>query len=1068
MGQSSTVTLLFTDLVNSTQILTAAGDEAGQRLFQAHHKLISDAVTGSGGEELEWLGDGVLAAFSSSADAVRCAISIEQTARRPVAGARFDIRIGIHFGEVLRRDGGYFGIPVVTARRLCDRAASGQILCSKMIAELLAARQTFNFRDLGQMDLKGLGAPTQVCEVLYERNDPAALLKRTPFVGRAAQLKLLSTKLEEACNGQGSIVMLCGEPGIGKTRTLEEFSDLAKQRGAMTIRGACHDGEWQAPYGPFAEAIVDASRRLQPAKVSAALGKRAPILARIAPALNDLLGDTPAPPPTLDKDEERLRLFDAVTQFVIAISRRTPVVLVLDDLHWADRGTVAMLSHVAHFVSGNPILMIGAYRDAEVNRKHPLATALAAISRERNFDKLTLDGLEQDDLSDLLSMIGDEDVPNVLVKALAEATDGNPLFIREVLLHLVEEKKIWQGGQGWITRLNVEKLNIPDSVKQIVGRRLFRLSEEANRLLSAASAFNGEFSFDIAAAVAELDDESGLSAIDEALGAQILRPSSHSDCFDFTHAVVRNTVYTELNSARRLRLHRRIAEQMERAWGERAKEHAAEVAYQYWRAAAATGTERGVDYAIAAADHAELAYAADEVVAFLRIALELLPHADVRRPRLLARLGLGLIWTLNGEEAVTIATQAASLIATAENNDSAADYLETAARAMWRAGLSSRGWDLAKEGLAYIGARRDLTWASLDEIDSYRAEAESPENMPIVADSPRSRTRRKILKTISSREVKDRGIIEYPYDSRQEIIQDPDCNPLALVFLAGDCQQGLPASQMRASETERNGQLAWAMDSWAIAARCYVSLGQFDAARAAYDRAASFAARTNRVSYQLLNLMSVRYDFLFALDDGWDQIVSLPGEVELLQNPPPEFRWAYAAICATTAYTLALQNQPEQALQVLAGVPDALIRGAYWGYLYSLTACDAASVLWQTENTNHLDVIENSLLQKVLVSDFQFPMRDARLSMGRLCALRGHCDEAVRWFAKARDGLEKQGWRPLRAIADYDEALMYLRRGEPGDNERARPFLLAASQQFRTLGMRGWLKRAERSSANIN
>src|SRR5580658_3023816 len=121
-GQSGTVTLLFSDLVNSTEHLQRAGDETGQRLFQAHHKLISDAITSTGGEELEWLGDGALAAFSSSADAVRCAISIEQTARRPVAGARLEIRIGIHFGEVLRRDGGFFGMSVVTARRLCDRA----------------------------------------------------------------------------------------------------------------------------------------------------------------------------------------------------------------------------------------------------------------------------------------------------------------------------------------------------------------------------------------------------------------------------------------------------------------------------------------------------------------------------------------------------------------------------------------------------------------------------------------------------------------------------------------------------------------------------------------------------------------------------------------------------------------------------------------------------------------------------------------------------------------------------------------------------------------------------------
>src|ERR1700689_1307654 len=379
-GQSGTETLLFSDLVNSTEILQSVGDEAGERLFEAHHKLITDAVAGNGGQELEWLGDGVLAAFSSTADAVRCAIGIEQTARRPVAGARFEIRIGIHFGEVLRREGGYFGMALVVARRLCDRASSGQILCSKMIADLLATRQTFNFRALGQLALKALNAPTQVCEVLYERNDPAAMLKRTPFVGRAEQLKRLAASLDEACNGHGSGAMLCGEAGIGKTRTLEEFSDLARQRGATVITGACYDGEWQAPYGAFAEAVIDCSRRLQPAEFSAALGKYGPIMARIALALNETLGDVQEPPP-LDKEEERVRLFDAVSQFLIAISRQAPLVVILDDLHWADGGTAAMLSHVAHFAPANPILLIGAYRDAEVDRRHPLATTVGAISR---------------------------------------------------------------------------------------------------------------------------------------------------------------------------------------------------------------------------------------------------------------------------------------------------------------------------------------------------------------------------------------------------------------------------------------------------------------------------------------------------------------------------------------------------------------------------------------------------------------------------------------------------------------------------------------------------------------
>ncbi len=766
-GQSGTETLLFSDLVNSTEILQSVGDEAGERFFEAHHKLISDAVAGSGGQELEWLGDGVLAAFSSTADAVRCAIGIEQTARRPVAGARFEIRIGIHFGEVLRREGGYFGMALVVARRLCDRASSGQILCSKMVADLLATRQTFDFRDLGQLELKGVAAPTAVSEVLYERNDPAAMLKRTPFVGRAEQLKRLAASLDEACNGHGSVAMLCGEPGIGKTRTLEEFSDLARQRGAIVITGACYDGEWQAPYGPFAEAIVDRSRRLRPAEFSAALGKHASIMARIAPALNDILADI-QPPPSLGKEEERVRLFDALSQFLIAVSRQTPLVIILDDLHWADRGTVAMLTHAAHFVPANSILLIGAYRDAEVDRKHPLAAALVAISRMRNFDKLTLSGLEEVDLANLLGMIGDDDAPDALVKALDGATEGNPLFIRELLLHLVEERKILQGGPGWLSRLSVEQLGIPESVRQIVGRRLLRLSEEANRLLSVACAFNGEFSLNIAAAVANLDEDSALRAIDEALDAQLLRPGSDSDRFDFTHAVIRNTTYSELNSARRVRLHRKIAEEMEGVWGERAAEHAAEVAYQFWRGAAAAGAERGVEYAIAAADNAESAYAFDEVTDFLRIALELLPHADPRRPRVLARLGVGLVWTLNEEKAPSVTLEAGELIAAAESPEAAADYLAYAARTMYSAGLMRGAWEIAAAGLRHAGSRRDIVWASLRDLDLLRLSAEDPASPGIRVDSVGERELRVVLRQLPLDQLRAYNI-EPPFESRLEV-----------------------------------------------------------------------------------------------------------------------------------------------------------------------------------------------------------------------------------------------------------------------------------------------------------
>jgi len=1058
MAQSGIVTFLFTDLIQSTEHLQRAGDETGQHLFRAHHKLMTQAVTANGGEELEWLGDGILAAFSSAADGVRCAISVQQTARRPAAGTRFEIRIGIHAGEALRREGGYFGTPVVTARRLCDRAGPGQILCSRLIQELLAARRGFDFRDLGNLELKGLAAPIGVAEVIYERNDPAALLNRTPFVGRVGPLQRLTSKLEQACKGSGSVAMVLGEPGIGKTRMLEEFIDLARQQGAMVLRGACYDGEWQRPYGPFAEVILDYARAADPDELKL-FGASAPILARVAPALRDRLGNI-LEPVALDKEEERFRLFDAVTQLLIGISERQPLVVVLDDLHWADRGTVAMLNHVAHFVPDHAIFLIGAYRDSEVDRKHPLAGAITAIRRSRNFESLTLKGLAGEEVTDLLGIIGDEEPPATLVAALATETGGNPFFIREVLLHLREGGKILRDGQGWNTPSGSMELGITEGVREIVRQRLQRLSEEANRLLSVGAAFNGPFSFEVAAAVAELDEQDALAAIDEALEAQLLRPGTHADSFDFTHAIIRHTLYAESNPVRRVRQHRRIAEQMERAWGERAAEHAAEVAYQFWRGAAASGAERGVEYAIAAADNAESAYAFDEVAAFLRIALELLPRGDPRRSQLLARLGLGLISTLNGEEARGVTHEACELIAADKGPEAAANYLATVARAMYSAGLLRGAWDAAATGLRYTGTRRDIVWASLRDLDLMRQSAEDPAYPGARMDTPGDRELRGILRQLPFDQLRAYAL-EPPFESRLEVIQSDHSTPVTLLFLAGESRRSLPIWRKEAAEAEQQGRIVWAMTSWASVARCHIALGEFTVGQAAYDRAVALSSRMAGASPWLLNLLSAQQDMRMALDEGWDEVFNDPRILSLMQQPVTENQWAWAPIRAAGAYLFSRINQPDLALQRYLSLLPALKCGAGWAVIYGGMACDAAATLWFLNRTDAIEVVEENILKKLVVPDFRYPMRDTRLSMARLCALQGRYREASGWFAKAREVLDEQGWLPLRAITDFDEALMYRRRGAADDGSRAGPLLDAAVEQFHTLGMTGWIRRAE-------
>src|SRR5262245_47729232 len=418
-------TILFTDVVDSTSLMQRLGDERAQSVFERHRRMLADTLAASGGEELQWLGDGQMAAFASPADAVRCAVAMQQGAGRPIDGERLRIRVGLNVGEILRGAGGsHFGTPVVTARRVCDAAEPGQILCGSTVAGLLAGRRAFRFHDLGPQTLKGLAEPVGVVEVEYDADEPTAFPASTPFVGRAEEMARIASFLHRAQAGEGALVMVVGEPGIGKTRLAEEVAELARRERTCVLAGRCYEGEWAPPYGPFVEAIEMYARAVTPDELRRALGPGAPPLARLVPSLRDRLPDLPEPVP-LQADEERFRLLDAVSQLLIAASERTPAMLVLDDLHWADRDTVAMLRHVARSVPRRRMLVVGLYRDVELDRQHPLADALGALRREAPYERVVLKGLDVGGVQALLGAIAQREPNPALVRALSDETSGN-------------------------------------------------------------------------------------------------------------------------------------------------------------------------------------------------------------------------------------------------------------------------------------------------------------------------------------------------------------------------------------------------------------------------------------------------------------------------------------------------------------------------------------------------------------------------------------------------------------------------------------------------------------------
>lgn len=443
------------------------------------------------------------------------------------------------------------------------------------------------------------------------------------------------------------------------------------------------------------------------------------------------------------------------------------------------------------------------------------------------------------------------------------------------------------------------------------------------------------------------------------------------------------------------------------------------------------------------------------------MACELAPPGDVRLPRLRARLGLALAWALRLDEAVKVASEAADELAAVEGREAAAGYLAEVASAFTNAGGVGHAWQLVPQGLAYAD-ERDAVWASLTLLELDRRDAADPEYPGIVLDSPERREALGILHragALTGRVDLLRYAVGAIYGMRQRIPAEVAEDSTVRLFLLGDYAGALPRFAAEATEAHARGQLAREAYCRGCLARCHIALGQLKAGRDALVETRAVADRiaAGPWGWQLIHaIIGTNDELAVATDEGLEEFLRLAEDVAATRG---QFvRWAQSAFIAGMARAHARLGRPDRALELLAAVLPALQRAASWGWTYLRTVCDAAETLWLLDRRDHLPVIEAALRDNVLPADFRFPMKDARLALARLCALDGRQDEASRWFAEARVTLDAQGARPLRAIVDFDEALMHRRAGRP---DAARPLLEAAVDQFTRLKMTGWLRRAE-------
>ena len=900
----------------------------------------------------------------------------------------------------------------------------------------------------------------QAPELAWHPRQPAQAKGGREYFGRAREMSRLQARFEEAVAGQGGVVLVAGEPGIGKSHALRQLADAARARAAVVLAGRCVEGEWAPPFLPFAEAIAGYGELVSPRQLQADLGLGGQALARIAPRLYELLPELPAPP-ALQPDEERFRLLDAAAQFLAAVSARAAVLLVLDDLQWADAGMAMMMRHVARSCGQRRVLMAGAYRTTEVMTHDPLADVLGAMQAEAECTVILLRALGAEAIGQLVAAEAGTPVSPSLATAIAAHTGGNPFFAKEMIRHLLEERALSEDSSGAL-EASLPLVAVPEGVRQVLARRCARLSARANRLAEAASGFAGPFLFPVAAAVAGLGDRAALAALDELLAAGLIRPGHARERYEFAHALARQAIYDRLSPSRQARMHRRLAQALESA---RARvpgcAELAEVVAQYAGSRALPGAEAGVAAAVEAADVAQATGAHEAAVAFLTVAGDL-AGPDDRLTMIRARLGLALAWALRFDESVSQARAAGELIAQDEGAPAAARYLAEVASALGTAGSSAHAWQLAPTGLTYAGSTRDEAWAVLTLLALDSKEASDPRYVGLPMDQPRRRQALTVLyrspQAISRSVDLARYAVAAIYGRRESVPADAGQDPTVLLYLLGRLRPAVPLFEEAAAQARARGELAREVHCRASIARALAALGDLDAAREALAQARDLASRIpdRSWSWERIHVEGALDALTMATGEDWAGIYAVFDELVSTQDPVP--RWARAPMSAGCARTAAQLGRPERAMALLALPVQALARAPAWALNYTRTACDTAETLWLLGRRDHLRPVEAAVRLKALPADFRFPMMDLRLSLARLCAIDGRPDEAAHWFGQARAVLEEQGARPLRAITDFDEALMHTRLER---HASARPLLEAAAGQFERIGMTGWLRRAE-------
>ena len=634
------VAILFTDIVGSTELSQRLSAEVADEVRRRHFSILRQSITESGGTEVKNLGDGLMVAFSSASAALGCAVGMQQGVEQGnrEGAEHVGLRVGLSVGEASNEDGDYFGDPVVEAARLCSRCDTGQILATDLVRAMAGRRSRHECRSLGELTLKGLPAPVESIEVVWEplgSFDPTRALPlpgrlavhpTVGVVGRAAEVAAMTEAVQEVATGTGrQIFLVSGEAGLGKTTVVAEAARSAFDAGACVLFGHCEE-DLSTPYQLFAEALGHYVTHAPEDQLAAHVEAHGSELSRLVPALNSRIPDLP-PSKATDSDTERFLLFAAVVGLVTMAAERQPVVLVLDDLQWADKGSLLLLRHLASADPTMRVLVLGTYRDSELSTTDALVDTLAALHRLDGITRVDLVGLAHGGVVALMEAgagYGLDEAAVGLAHAIHRETDGNPFFVSEVLRHLVETGAISQDAEGrWVAEDSLDATSLPDSVREVIGARVLRLGKIAGRILSTAAVIGRDFDLPLLAVATNTAEDDVLDVLDSAAAVSLVRELADAPGrFNFAHALIQHTLSEDLGPTRRARAHRNVAEALEVLCGDHPGVRVGELA-RHWMAAQPIDLTKAIRYSQQAADAALSALAPSDALRYYAQALDL-------------------------------------------------------------------------------------------------------------------------------------------------------------------------------------------------------------------------------------------------------------------------------------------------------------------------------------------------------------------------------------------------------------------------------------------------------------